>query len=299
MALALPAYADSSPLGDVACVRGETDGFAEALNGADFRSPAESWYQYAFLQDEATYVRWDGVGEFVVDRRGRTISYRREEQASDESFQVYLLGQALSFALVAQGIEPIHATAVVVDGAAIAFMGSNAFGKSMLAASFLGAGYPLLTDDLIVLHNSSGGTLAYPGPPRIKLFAKLASQLLSAPAAAPMNASTSKLIVPLDATQTCAHPVPVRAIYSVAAPRESCRVAAAAIEPVSPRDSFVELVKGTFNRRLVDARRLRRQLDVMTAVAERVPVKRLRYPRTMEQLPDVRAAVLADVQRTT
>lgn len=297
-ALALPAYVDASPLGDVACLSGTADAFAAALDGAEFRSPAASWYQYAFLQNGASYVRWTGVGEFIVDGHGRTICYRRDEQASDESFQVYLLGQALSFALVAQGLEPIHATAVVVNGAAVAFMGSNAFGKSMLAASFLEAGFPLLTDDLLVLHHSSGATLAYPGPPRIKLFAKLASRLLAVPAAAPMHASTSKLIVPLEGRQSCAEAVPIRAIYSVAAPRETCRLDAAVIEPVSARDRFLELVRGTFNRRLVDAARLQRQLGVMATVADCVPVKRLRYRRTVEQLHHVRAAVLADLDVT-
>ena len=294
--LALPAYVDAPPLGDVACVSGSADVFAAALAGADFRSPSESWYQYAFLQDGATYVRWQDVGEFIVDRQGRQVWYRRDERSSDESFQVYLLGQALSFALVKQGLEPIHATAVVIDGEAVAFMGSNAFGKSMLAASFLEAGHRLLTDDLLVLENSASGTLAHPGPPRIKLFARPASRLFAISAATPMNASTTKMIVPLDERQSCARAVPVRVIYSVTAPRESCRVAAAVIEPVSPRDKFVELVKGTFNRRLVDADRSERLFDAMARVADRVPIKRLRYQRTVEQLPDVRAAVLADLQ---
>ena len=51
---------------------------------------------------------------------------------------------------------------------AVAFLGDNAFGKSSLAACFLAAGARLLTDDLLVLHESSDRVLAYPGPPRIK-----------------------------------------------------------------------------------------------------------------------------------
>jgi hypothetical protein len=295
-ALVLPVYVDAPCLGDVACVIGGPDVFAAALDGAAFRSPPESWYRYARLQDGATYVRWQGVGEFIVGRDGRRICCRPEEGASDESFQVYLLGQALSFALVKQGLEPLHATAVVVGGEAVAFMGSNAFGKSMLAACFLDAGYPLLTDDLLVLGNSADGMLAYPGPPRIKLFAKFAGRLMPTASATPMHATTTKMIVPLDARQSCAQPVHIRAIYAVAAPRDSCRLDGAVIEPVSPRDRFVELVRGTFNRRLVDVDRLERQFAVMTSVADRVPLKRLRYPRTAGRLPDVRAAVLADLQ---
>jgi hypothetical protein len=112
-ALVLPAYVDAPCLGDVACVIGGADVFAAALDGAAFRSPPESWYRYARLQDGATYVRWQGVGEFIVGRDGRRICCRPEEGASAESFR-YLLGQALVRARQARA-EPLHATAVVVS----------------------------------------------------------------------------------------------------------------------------------------------------------------------------------------
>ena len=89
-----------------------------------------------------------------------------------------MLGQALSFALVKQRFEPLHATVVVVDDQAVAFLGDNASGKSSLAACFLEAGYRLLTDDLLMLQESSNRVLAYPGPPRLKLFPKIASRFL-------------------------------------------------------------------------------------------------------------------------
>ena len=44
--------------------------------------------------------------------------------------------------LIKKDIHSLHASAVAVDGKAIAFLGSNGFGKSSLAASFVNAGYP-------------------------------------------------------------------------------------------------------------------------------------------------------------
>ena len=52
---------------------------------------------------------------------------------------------------------------------AVAFLGDSGFGKSSLAAYLLSAGDRLVTDDLLLLQESEG-FLAYPGPPRIKLF---------------------------------------------------------------------------------------------------------------------------------
>ena len=59
----------------------------------------------------------------------------------------------------------------------------------------------------------------------------------------------------------------------------------------------MELVKSTFNRRLVNPERLKRQFGVMASLADRISVKRLSYPRAIDRLPDVRGMVLADLAR--
>ena len=250
--LALPEYSHGD-LGQVECLSAPASVFLAATQGVAFNPRSDSWYRYAFLHDGSTYVRWDTVGEFLVAADGRRITCRRVEESSFESFQVYMLGQALSFALVKQGFEPLHATVVVVDDQAVAFLGDNAFGKSSLAACFLEAGYRLLTDDLLIL--------------------------------------------PLDEHRRCAGPVPLKALYSLASPRDACRKPSMSLETLSPREAFVELVKGTFNRRLVSPRRLERQFGVMAALADRISVKKLTYPRAIDRLQEVRGMVLADLAR--
>jgi hypothetical protein len=209
-----------------------------------------------------------------------------------------MLGQALSFALVRQRVEPLHATVVVVGDQGVALLGDNAFGKSSLAACFLEAGARLLTDDLLVLQESSGRVFAYPGPPRIKLFPKIARRFLGhLTTGARMNADTDKLILPMDEDRRCSHPVAVTAIYSLAAPRDACRRPNVTIETLSPREAFVALVAGTFNRQLVSPRRLERQFSFVARLTDLLAVKRLAYPRTVDRLPEVRDAVLLDLAR--
>jgi hypothetical protein len=295
--LALPDYAHCG-LGEVECLSAPASVFLGAMRGVDFDPGSNSWYRYASLHDGSTYVRWDSVGEFIVAADGRRIACRRLEGSVDESFQVYMLGQALSFALVKQGFEPLHATVVVVDDQAVAFLGDHAFGKSSLAASFLENGHRLLTDDLLILQESSGGILAYPGPPRIKLFSRIAGRFLGQTSnRVPMNAETDKLIVPIDEHQRCARPAALKAIYSLAAPREACRSPRVSIESLTPREAFVELVKGTFNRRLVGPQRLARQFAEMSSLAGRVAVRKLTYPRTVDRLQEVQRLVIADLAR--
>ena len=293
--LDLPAYSDGG-LARVECRSAPASVFLAAMQGVDFDRRSDSWYRYASLRDGSIYVRWDTIGEFLVAADGCRITCRRVEASSVESFHVYMLGQALSFALVKQRFEPLHATVVVVDDHAVAFLGNHASGKSSLAACFLEAGHRLLTDDLLNLQKSSNRILGYPGPPRIKLFPAVASRFLGRTVnRVPMNADTDKLILPIDEHRRCGSPVPLKAIYSLAAPRDACRTASVRIEPLSPREAFVELVKSTFNRRLVDPPRLERQFRVMASLTDVISVKKLAYPRTMDRLPEVRRMVLADL----
>ena len=292
--LNLPAYKHDA-LCDVQCLRAPAPFFLKAVEHAVF-TESDSWYRHALMSDGSAYAAWDGIGEFLVTADGRRISCRQDTGCSNESFQVYLLGQALAVALVQQQFEPLHATVVVADGRAIAFLGHPAFGKSTLAACFLEGGHRLLTDDLLVLQECSGGLRAYPGPARIKLFPHAARHVLGSIADGhEMNATTRKLILPLDERQVCPEPVMLGAIYQIAGPRET-RGHDVTIEPVPPRAAFLALLASAFNRSLRSRNRLQRQLEVMSRVAGRIRVDKLTYPRTLDRLTEVRAAVLSDAR---
>jgi hypothetical protein len=262
------------------------------------QSPFRNFY-YAHLKDGSSYVRWDGLGEFLVSPNGRHISCRRFDEATLESFQVYLLGQAISFALVKNGLEPLHATCVVIDGKAVALLGDSGYGKSSLAACCLEAGHRLLTDDQLVFREVPGGFQAYPGPPRIKLFSQMACRFLGESASGvPMNHETRKLVMSLEPRQVCSHAVPLAAIYGIAAPHEVKQEQCVRIESVSSREAFVLLMNNVFNYVTVDAEHLKRQFDLVAMLAAAAPVKRLSYPRLASTLPLVREAILADLRRT-
>jgi len=270
--------------------------FEEAIRDVSLEQADGSWYQFARLADGSSYARWQGVGEFLVSRDGLQILCRQSEIASTESFQVYMLGQALSFALVKRGFEPIHATTVVINGEAVVFLGDSGFGKSTLAASFISAGHPVLTDDLLILQPAGNRVMAYPGPARIKLFPKIAKRFLGDLAdGVRMNPDTEKLILPLHGRQICSLPVPVRVVYALAPPREVFPKQSIRFETLSIREGFLELVKNTFNYRVTDASRLKRQLEQTSHLVSLLPVRRLSIPRDLDQLPSSREAIVADL----
>jgi hypothetical protein len=258
-----------------------------------------SWCQHQVLHDGSIYLRWPGLFEFLVKSDGSRVFVRALGGASMEAFHSYLLGPTLSFALLKLGTEPLHATAFVVEGAAVGLMGECGDGKSSLGAAFVQDGHPLLTDDLLVLSEDAHGVVAHPGPPRIKLFPEIGRRLLGKMVArgTPMSPLSSKLIVPLEADQACAKAAPLKALYVLAPPATGTRLQKVTIRRASPRRGFVELLRHTFNRAMTDANRLERQFLWCARLAPRVPIKLLSYPRTLSALPAVRRAILSDLAR--
>ena len=289
-------YATTSvrSIADVALVEARSSRLALAREAATRVAASNAWFRRTDVPGGAIYLRWADEFEFLVSGDGRRIDARPIAPCPAESFLAYLLGQALSFALVKQGLEPLHATTVRVGGHAAAFLGDSGSGKSTLAASFVQAGHHLLTDDLLVLTPSEDGLSAHPGPPRIKLFPEIAAQLLEDRTGSRMTSLSPKLVIPLDSHRAAAEPVPLRAIYVLAS--SSCATGhVVTVRRLSQRRACLEIVENTFNAVITDPRRMARQFAFATLVAANVPVKVLTYPRTLNMLPAVREAILEDM----
>jgi hypothetical protein len=253
-------------------------------------------YQYAHCQDGSTYVRWDDIGEFLISGSGRLIACASVPTAHPESFEVYLLGQALSFALVKGGFEPIHASCVVINGEAVGFLGDSGMGKSSLAAYFLRLGHRLVTDDLLAVQIGDTSVRTYPGPPRIKLMPAMARRMLSEYAGGvAMNPKTRKQIIALRQDHACLRPVPLRALYALTDACSSVPTQSVQLRQLSPREAFVSLLSHAFNYVLVDGERLQRQFMETVRLLHIVSIYELSYPRRPNCLAAVRNTILDDL----
>jgi hypothetical protein len=258
------------------------------------RTGRRDWFAWRRLDTGSTYLRWTGLFEFLVASDGRDIRYHALPKATPESLSTYLLGQVLSFSLLAFGVEPLHGTVVVVDGEAVGFLGDCGLGKSTLGAAFLRLGYPVLTDDLVALQSAGAHFSVHPGVPRIKLFPGVARRVLGVEPDAPqLNDGTSKRILTLGPGQAAPEPVPLRALYVLSA-RGRRPAARIEITPLSAGAAFLEVVRASFNTIVTDRERLARQFAFANRVAASVPIRRLSYPRSLSRLPAVCEAVLAD-----
>jgi hypothetical protein len=119
---------------------------------------------------DAVLLEISGVGRFYV-RAGKEIWVEPESAAKAEDLRLFLLGSAFGAIYFQRGDFPLHASVVVINGAAVAFAGDPGAGKSTLAAWLNGQGYPLLCDDVCVVRfDDDDRPMAYPAFPRLKLW---------------------------------------------------------------------------------------------------------------------------------
>lgn len=263
-------------------------------------SSEERWFRHIALPDGADYLRWSQLFEFLISPDGRHIACHALNGVTSETFQTYLVSQTLSFALLKQGIEPLHATVVVIQGQAVAFLGDCGYGKSSLGAAFLRAGHAVLTDDMLVTSvpdQHQPIVVAHPGPPRIKLFPKIAKTLLGRRSGTQMNPGTTKLILPLSAREHCGEAVPLHTLYVLRPPTSRPTLKHATIRPLTQRHACLALIANTFNTVITEPARLAQQFAWAAQLAGAVPVKSLSYPRSLAHIPAVLAAIYKDLAR--
>jgi hypothetical protein len=82
-----------------------------------------------------------------------------------EGWQRLLVAQVLPFAAALQGLEVLHAGAVVLDGEGVALSGPSGSGKTSLTLALQRRGAELLADDVLAVERVGDDLLAQPGAP--------------------------------------------------------------------------------------------------------------------------------------
>lgn len=156
------------------------------------------------------------VARFRIEG-GCSILIDPEPNAPERNVRLFLLGSAFGALLHHRGMLPLHANAIEIDGRAVAFMGPSGAGKSTLAAWFHDRGYKVLADDVCVVGFDEGGVpQAYPGLPRLRLWAE-ALELMGRNSQGLNRSYLSdeheKFDLPIDVGSAVRSRVPLAAIY--------------------------------------------------------------------------------------
>jgi hypothetical protein len=136
---------------------------------------------YAFWATEAPrdpcrrILRYAGICDVLLDRRRRTITVHPAPGADPGLITIFLEGSVLANALAADGLLTLHASAVEVEGRALAIVGPPGTGKSTLAALLCVRGSRLVADDVLRVDPTASGPICFPGSPSLRLRPAAAS----------------------------------------------------------------------------------------------------------------------------
>lgn len=187
--------------------------------------------------------------------------------AGDEGFEGWqrmLVAQVLPFAAALQGLEVLHAGAVVVAGEAVALSGPSGSGKTSLALALQRRGAELLADDVLAVERTGDGLLAHPGAPISGIDLAEAERL-------GMQGSGGHAgVLAVNGREQVARavlvpgPVPLGALFLLNPRREGPE------EPgFEPEGDPRQLLASTFNLLLASPERLAGLLDVCARLAAR------------------------------
>jgi len=110
---------------------------------------------------------------FFYYRKGAGITVEREPGADCSEESLWLNGSVHAAVASMNGLLPIHASAVAVNGSVFAFTGPPGAGKSTLVAALGDRGLPMFCDDTLVLDLSDPDRITcLPGHKRLKLSAR-------------------------------------------------------------------------------------------------------------------------------
>jgi hypothetical protein len=235
--------------------------------------------------------------EFIVDRDGREIWTTWREPLTLEDTATYLLGPVMGFVLLLRGFVCLHASAIVVDGAAIALVGPAGAGKSTTAAAFASRGFSVLAEDVVTLEDGGDTFLVRPAYPCIRLWPASSATLYgSRSALPPLTPNWDKCY--LDLTRESGlfenERRPLAAIYLL--DERSDDPEAPFVQPLDAAAGLISLIANTYGTKLIDKQMRSREFDLLSRVLQHVPLRRVTPHADPLKLPKLCDELLADFE---
>lgn len=204
-----------------------------------------------------------------------------------ETLEHFLADQVFPRILAHQGEFVLHAGAVVEDGRAMAFLGPSGRGKSTLTASLERQGAVLLGDDALIVAPDHSVRAVYPS---LRLLPDSLAHLFPAgPPTRDVAHYSAKQSLPVAEGGSA----PLTALFFLGEPGD-----AISLRRMSIAEICIGLISNSFALDPTDPADAKRKLAMASTLAAALPAWELSYPRDYARLPEVHAAIRAQMTRT-
>lgn len=253
-----------------------------------------TWLSIARLED-GYLLRFPAYADFIVSTDARSVSGYPRVGCPLETLRHLLLNQVIPVVLSHLGKLVLHASACALPHGVAAFVGMTGMGKSTLAASFGRQGYPVLTDDCLLVEGQGEEMMAVPSYPGLRLWPETVTALFDRePVLQPLANYTDKKRLLFDQADSDA-PRSLRAIYVLAPPDDLQDSENITITSLSASEALLETVKHSFQLDITDRKKLGQAFMQRERLARSVPFFRLSFPREHVILPAVNASILSHI----
>lgn len=270
--------------------------------------------------DPASYLKLQcqGRGVFAVDRNSIRVDWHEGGTGPAHYFQT--LGLALWLEL--KQVLCIHANALAYKDKAIALVAPSRMGKTTLTAALSRAGFALMTDDMLALHQEGEDYVVYPSWPVARMWPDTLDSFIgnTGQQLSRVHESFDKRIVQIadvaggnekggkqrNATggfDFCAEPKALSTIYllnrvpgsdkqgNVAAPDKDCEIV-----PVTASRAAMTLIQNSMLGSCYAALGLEKQrVKVIAELLKKVKIKQINYSSGIEKVDKVCSALSGDL----
>lgn len=217
--------------------------------------------------------------------------------AEELGFRFLVTGMAMGLLLYQRGVFTLHASAVAMGDKAIGFVGAKGMGKSTTAAALFQQGYPIVTDDLLVLDlaGRQDEVFVRPGYPHLKLWPEsIAATLKDNPDTLSRVHPEATKRVRLTTQGFSKTFLPLRCIYVL----DSGPGSEMTITSLPDGEACIELIRHSYAVRMLQQRGATPDhLQQCASLIKRVPIRRLNRANTLSRLEDLVACIESDVAR--
>lgn len=239
----------------------------------------------------------DGVGGLEA-HHGREIIISPSEGAEERGFRFLVAGIGLGLILHQRNVSSLHASAAVVGGGVVAFVGGKGMGKSTTVAAFHKAGYPVVTDDVLPYQIQSNGVEALPAFPSLKLFSDSVEAVFGedpddSPRVDPRGDKRTREVRDGFSEEA----LPIRCIYVLDWKEPGTNLESS---KMVGKEACLELLRNSFALRILKTKHSSTdELHRLSRLTEHIPVRRLVRPHDLNLVGQIPEFVERDLAAST
>lgn len=249
---------------------------------------------YAMEQTPGTITVWiPEVGGLQV-RKGQEIAFFPMEGTVETGFRFLIAGVGMGLLLHQRDVPSLHGSAVSIDEQAVAFVGWKGTGKSTTASVFHKQGYPVITDDVLPFHFRSDSVRVTPSFPHLKLFPNVLEAVLEEDPDAYLQVDPANEKRSRTARENFPRRrLPLRCIYVLDWGDQDSEFISSRL---TGKKACLELLRHSFALRMFKTDGATpEQLNRMSRLAARVPIRTLKRPHDIEKAKRIPSFVKHDL----